>query len=60
MYKVILVPAACGQAHLDVGLIEKNANAMEAQGFDLMQVYQTSSAACGGSKTSVVMIYRRK
>jgi hypothetical protein len=60
MYKVILVPASCGTATLDVGLLEKNANNMSAQGYELQQVYQTSSAGCSGSKTSAVMIFRKK
>jgi hypothetical protein len=59
MYKVILVPASCGQSTLDVGLIEKNANTMASQGFQLVQVYQTTSAGCTGPKTSAVMIFKK-
>ena len=51
MYKVILVPAACGQSTLDVNLIEKNANAMLGQGFELAHVYQSTSPGCTGSRT---------
>ncbi len=52
MYKVILVPAACGQTVLDVALIQGNANTMAAQGFDLVQVFQTHTSACVGTKTA--------
>lgn len=60
MYKVILVPAACGKSVLDVDLLEKNANAMHGQGFELVQVYQTTSMGCMGTKTSAVMVFRKQ
>ena len=59
MYKVVLVPAGCGQDALDVGLIEKNANEMSAQGYDLIQAYQTTTAGCTGSKSACVLIFKR-
>ena len=58
MYKVILVPAGCCQSALDVSLIEKNANAMNDKGYELLQVYQSSSSGCAGAKTSAVMIFK--
>jgi hypothetical protein len=60
MYKVILVPAGCGTSAFDVGLLEKNANNMHGQGYELVQVYQTSSAGCTGPKTSGVMVFRKQ
>jgi hypothetical protein len=60
MYKVVLVPASCGQTTLDIGLIEKNANSMQAEGYDLAHVYQTSSAGCIGTKSAVVMVFRQR
>lgn len=60
MCKVILIPAACGQTALDVGLLEQNANTMYEQGYELVQVYQTSSRGCGGPKSAAVMIFRRR
>ena len=59
MYKVVLVPAGCGDNALDVGLIEKNANKMSTQGYDLVQVYQTTTAGCTGSKSACVMVFKR-
>jgi hypothetical protein len=60
MYKVILVPASCGESALDVSLVEKNANEMADQGYELVQVYETKSAGCTGMKTSCVMVYKRQ
>ncbi|MFO0697522.1 MAG: hypothetical protein U0230_28345 [Polyangiales bacterium] len=58
MYKVILVPASCGQSMLDVGAIEQNANAMFGQGYELIHVYQTITPGCFGAKTAAVMVFR--
>lgn len=60
MYKVVLVPAACGQAALDVNLIEKNANAMLAKGYELTHIYQSSTHECTGSKSAAVMVFRKR
>ena len=60
MYKVILIPAACGQSALDTASIEKNANSMAAQGYDLSHIYQTSTSGCVGAKTAVVMVFRQR
>lgn len=60
MYKVVLVPAACGQSVLDVELIEKNANAMLAQGFELTHIYQSSAPGCVGGKSAAVMVFRKR
>ena len=59
MYKVVLVPASCGQSQLDVGSIEQNANEMASRGFELVEAYQTSTAGCTGAKTACVMIFKR-
>lgn len=60
MYKVVLIPASCGQTTLDVGLIEKNANTMHGQGYELAHIYQTSAATCVGSKSAVVMVFKQR
>jgi len=60
MYKVVLVPAACGEKTLDVALIEKNANEMAQQGYDVVQAYQTSSVGCTGGKSACVMIFKQR
>jgi hypothetical protein len=60
MYKVILVPASCGQSMLDVGAIEKNANSMLTQGYELAHIYQTSSAGCVGAKSAAVLVFRQR
>jgi hypothetical protein len=60
MYKVVLLPAGCGQNALDTRAIEQNANTMSSQGFDLHHIYQTSTASCVGSKSAVVMIFRQR
>jgi hypothetical protein len=60
MYKVILVPATCGQTALDTGTIETNLNSMHAQGFELTHIYQTSAAGCVGAKTAAVMVFKKR
>lgn len=59
MYKVILIPAGCGEDTLDVGLIEKNANEMSSQGYELAEAYQTSTKGCGSTKTAAVLIFKK-
>ncbi len=59
MYKVILIQAGLGSSILDVTKVEKTANEMNAKGFDLQHIYQTSSpGCCGGSKTAAVMVFK--
>jgi hypothetical protein len=60
MYKVILVPAGCGQSAIDVGIIETNANTMTERGFDLVQVLQTHASACVGTKSAVIMVFKQR
>lgn len=60
MYKVILVPAACGTNALDVKLVENNANTMASQGYELVQAYQSSTAGCTGPKSAAVLIFKQR
>lgn len=60
MYKVILVPAGCMQTVLDVGIIESNANTMSEKGYELVQVLQTNTAACIGTKNAVIMVFKQR
>ena len=60
MYKVILVPAGCMQTVLDVDLIQANANKMSEQGYDLMQVLQSHTTACIGTKSAVIMVFKQR
>lgn len=57
-YKVVLVPAGCCEHALDVRRIEKNANQMAQNGYELVQAYQTSTTTCTGPKTACVLIFR--
>ena len=58
VYKFVTVEGKCSNPY-DIGVCEKNANKMAEQGFDLVQVYQTTSATCGGSKSVLVMVFRK-
>lgn len=60
MYKVLLLPASCGQTTLDVGLIEKNANSMLSQGYELEHIYQTTASGCILAKSAVVMVFKQR
>lgn len=59
MYKFVVVKGSCGQPY-DFGACEQQANALQQQGYDLVQVYQTSTPGCSGSGQSVlVMVFRK-
>ncbi|HEV3430643.1 MAG TPA: hypothetical protein VG320_22415 [Paraburkholderia sp.] len=58
MYKFITIEGACGKPY-DTASCERHANRMAAEGYWLVQVYQSSTATCGGSKSVLVMVFRR-
>jgi hypothetical protein len=60
VYKFIIVKGSCGSGY-DVGTCEKNANEMYEKGYDLVQVYQsTTSQCCGGAKSILVMVFKKR
>lgn len=59
MYKFVLIEGSCGNPY-DIGKAEQNANNMDKRGYDLVQVYQTSTSGCTGSKSALVMIFEQR
>jgi hypothetical protein len=60
MYRFLTVKGSCGQPY-DVGACQEHANTMSAEGYDLVQVYQTSTSGCfGGTQSVLVMVFRRR
>ena len=58
MYKFITVEGKCGQPY-NLAECEGHANRMHEQGYELVQVYQTTMAACGGGKSVLVIVFRK-
>jgi hypothetical protein len=59
MYKFVTIEGSCGNPY-DVRVCEGNANKMAEQGYDLVQVYQSTSASCiGQSKSVLVMVFKK-
>ena len=59
MYKFVLIEGSCGNPY-NIGKAEQNANDMDKRGYDLVQVYQTSTSGCSGSKSVLVMIFEQR
>jgi hypothetical protein len=60
MYKFVVIKGSCGNPY-DINACEQQTNQMAAQGFDLFQVYQSTTTACLGQGNSVlVMIFKRR
>ena len=59
-YQVQVVDIGCCQSELDPKQVEATANKMEPHGYELVQAYIDSTAACCGSRKSLVMIFRRR
>ncbi len=60
MYKFITVKGSCGNPY-DISVCEKHANTMDQQGYDLVQVYQsTTSRCCGGAQSILVMVFKKR
>jgi hypothetical protein len=60
MYKFITIQASCGQSGYSIPKCEEAANKMSSQGYELVQVYQTMTPGCGGSNSSLVMVFKRR
>jgi Domain of unknown function (DUF4177) len=58
MYKFVTVAGSCGSAY-DIAKCETNANQMSQQGYELVQVYQTTTAGCFGANSSLVMVFKK-
>ena len=57
-YKFVTVQGSCGSGY-DVKQCEGHANRMLGQGYELIQVYQSSVPSCfGGSNSTLVMVFR--
>lgn len=60
MYKFLVVKGSCGTPY-DIGSCEQQANKMLQQGYELVQVYQSSRSSCVWNTQSVlVMVFRQK
>jgi hypothetical protein len=57
MYKFITVTGSCGSPY-DVSKCESNANDMLQKGYELVQVYQTTTPGCFSSNSSLVMVFK--
>jgi hypothetical protein len=57
MYKFITIEGVCGKPY-DTATCERHANRMAQEGYWLVQVYQSSTSTCGGSKSVLVMVFR--
>jgi hypothetical protein len=58
MYKFVTVEGSCGQPY-NTATCERHANRMAEEGYWLVQVYQSSTSGCIGSKSVLVMVFRR-
>ena len=60
MYKFIMVQGDCGGDY-DMQGCEEQANKMDANGYDLVQVYQSRASSCvGRSKSILVMVFKKR
>jgi hypothetical protein len=59
MYKFIVSQGECGASQYDIAKCERQANEMEAHGWHLIQVYQSTTPGCGTGKSVLVMVFRR-
>lgn len=59
MYKFVVQQGGCGKPY-DVKKAEKSANDMLKQGFELVQVYQSTSSGCTGVKSVLVMVFKQQ
>lgn len=59
MYKFVTMQGACGNPY-DIAKCENAANKMSENGYELVQVYQSSTAGCGGAKSILVMVFKAR
>lgn len=60
MYKFVTIQAGCCSSGYNLKKCEENANKMATQGYDLIQVYQTTMAGCGGANSSLVIVFKKR
>lgn len=60
MYKFIVTQGGCCGNAYDVGKAEANANKMAKEGYDLIQVYQSSTSGCGGAQSVLIMVFKKR
>ena len=58
MYRFVTAEGTCGNPY-SLEKCEQNANKMLGEGFELVQVYQTTTPGCGGSKSILVMVFKK-
>ena len=60
MYRFVVIEGSCGNP-ADIGSCEAQANTMAGQGYELLQVFDTTTLSCfGRSKSALVMVFREK
>lgn len=59
MYKFVMIQGNCGSEY-DIGKSESQANKMYQQGYDLVQVYQSSTSGCLNTKSVLIMVFKER
>jgi len=59
MYKFVMIQGVCGRPY-DVTRSEGQANKMYKQGYDLVQVYQSTTPGCLSAKSVLVMVFKER
>ena len=60
MYKFVVIEGSCGNPP-DIGSCEIQANTMAEQGYELVQVFDSTTLSCfGRTKSALVMVFRDK
>ncbi len=59
MYKFVTITGSCGSAY-DIDRAERAANDMASNGYDLVQVYQSTTPGCFGANSALVMVFRQR
>jgi hypothetical protein len=57
VYKFVSIQGGCGENAYNLGKCEETANQMEANGFRLVHIYETSTVACAAKKSTLVMVF---
>lgn len=60
MYKFVVVQGGCGASEYDISKCEDTANNMLSQGYELVQVYQTTTSGCGTTKSALTMVFKQR
>lgn len=60
MYKFAVIEGGCGKNSYDIKKAENTANEMLKHNYELVQVYQTSTAGCGGANSALVMVFKHQ